>query len=130
MPIAKKKEIPYADPDDYWVKISDVKKTKTDYGPQNNIFFKILEGKFEGTVLPKWFPTEYSSKNMLGRLLKALGYDIEEEEEIDLDDIVGEELMITVEDKKTRTGVVSLVADFYKRKRGRKDEKGSRSLPG
>ena len=125
MPMAKRKEIPYADPGDYWVKISDVKKTKTDYGPQNNISFEILDGEFEGTVLPKWFPTEYSRKNMLGRLLKTLGYDIEEEEEIDLDDIVDKELMITVEDKKTKSGVVSLVADFYKRKRGGKGGKGS-----
>ena len=125
MPIARKKEIPYVDPGDYWVKISSVKKTKTDYGPQNNISFKVLDGEFEGTELPKWFPTEYSSKNMLGKLLKALGYDIEEEEEIDLDDIVDEELMITVEDKKTRSGVVSLVVDYYKRKRGGKRGKGS-----
>ena len=122
MPMAKRKEIPYVDPGDYWVEISSVKKTKTDYGPQNNISFEVLDGEFEGTVLPKWFPTEYSRKNMLGRLLKTLGYDIDEEEEIDLDDIVHEKLMIRVEDKKTKSGVVSLVADFYKRKRGGKRE--------
>ena len=125
MPIARKKEIPYADPGDYWSKIFSVKRTKTEYGPQNNISFEILEGKFEGVILPKWFPIEYSSKNMLGRLLKALGYDIEGEEEIELDEIVDEKLMIHVEDKKTRSGIVSLVADFYKRKRGGKREEGS-----
>ena len=118
MPMARRKEVAYWEPGSYWVKVHSILEATTQYGPGYQIFFEAQDGKYEGQRLPNIYPQQYTAKNKLGRLLVTLGYDVEREEEVNLNRIIDEELLITVEDRKTERGIFSKITEYTKHKPG------------
>jgi len=112
MPIAKRSEAEHVPPGWYHCKILSFQDTNTKFGEGFKGRFLITTGEYEGKELSGVFPQTYSKQNKLGRLIRAVGYKIEEIPSLNLNKLVDEELDILVEDNQGRRGVFSKVVDF------------------
>jgi uncharacterized protein DUF669 len=101
--------------DDYLVVVEEVNQTESASGnDQLEFVFKVKEGKYEDN--PLWFycPLSDTSLWKLHGLLTALGEEVPDDEmDVDLEDLVGKELMAVVTHETFEGVKRSKMTDFY-----------------
>jgi len=115
MPIAKKGEISHVSPGWYKSTIDNVETDAGLYGPIFRVTFMVINKAAQEVKLMGVFPTVFTVKNKLGRLLSGCGYNIHKGSEIEMDNIVGRILQIKVEDNEYKGETYSRIVD-YRRK--------------
>lgn len=99
--------------DDYLVEITAVNQGESSSGnDQLEVDFKVLEGKHEGKQFRQWFSLVEQALWKLAGVLRSAGIDIPEEPvDLDLDDIVGRKLNVTIAHREYNGDIKADIAD-------------------
>ncbi len=118
----KAEEYKPMEPGDYRARFTGYEEDEGVHGPFVKWYFEVLDEEYAGRSLKGVTSTSFNPLSKMWAWVQALlARPIEDGEEIDLDDLVGREVMLDIEHQKTERGTFERIAGV-RPVRKRKDE--------
>jgi hypothetical protein len=100
----------------YTVRLEKWEDSEGQFGPNVRGTFLIMKGLEKDKKLVCSFPIEHTSKNKLGRFIKAVFGDYDNSLEYNPEEMMGQIVRVTVKNETTKDGTFSRIQEFYNEK--------------
>ena len=114
----------------YAAKVKSIEKKAGKFGDYYQITFKITDEEFEGKTINGNCPEEIEVGNKAYKWISILlGKELEVDDDIDIEDIVGKSCKVAVEHNSTDEGTFAKIVALYKTKKKSSDDDEEEEKP-